>query len=47
VDASRVADQKSIDAALLAEIKKVALLKQYLKSTFSLGKGQAPHLMKF
>ena len=47
VDAKRAQDQKAVDAALLAEIKKVAHLKSYLSASFSLKKGQAPHLMKF
>jgi large subunit ribosomal protein L6e len=47
VSSSRIADQKTIDASLLAEIKKVPLLKKYLRSKFSLNKGQHPHLLKF
>ncbi|KAG7661407.1 RPL6 [[Candida] subhashii] len=43
----RVADQKSVDAALLAEIKKTPLLKQYLSASFSLKSGDRPHLLKF
>ncbi|KAK9247409.1 ribosomal protein L6e-domain-containing protein [Lipomyces tetrasporus] len=43
----RVTDQKTIDTALLAEIKKVPALKSYLGSSFSLKKGDKPHLMKF
>ncbi|KAK3383373.1 ribosomal protein L6e-domain-containing protein [Lasiosphaeria ovina] len=42
---SRVADQKAIDKALLANIKKVELLPSYLASTFSLRKGDKPHEM--
>jgi large subunit ribosomal protein L6e len=47
VKATRVADQKDVDKALLAEIKKTPLLKQYLASSFSLKKGDRPHLLKF
>ncbi|KAI8619136.1 60S ribosomal protein L6 [Chytriomyces sp. MP71] len=47
VDAQRVADQKSVDAALVAAIKKTPLLKAYLNASFALTKGQAPHLLKF
>lgn len=47
VRAEKVADQKSVDAALLAEIKKTPLLKQYLASSFSLKSGDRPHLLKF
>ncbi|CAN6609064.1 large ribosomal subunit protein eL6A [Trichomonascus vanleenenianus] len=47
IKAERVTDQKSVDSALLAEIKKTPLLKQYLASSFSLKKGDRPHLLKF
>ncbi|CAM9016298.1 unnamed protein product [Wickerhamomyces anomalus] len=47
VKAERVADQKSIDAALLTQIKKTPLLKEYLSATFSLKNGDRPHLLKF
>jgi len=47
LDDKRAADQKSVDAAILASISKDATLKSYLKSKFSLKNGQAPHLMKF
>jgi len=47
VKAARVSDQKAVDSAILAEVKKTPLLKQYLASTFSLKKGDRPHLLKF
>jgi len=47
VEASRVEDQKALDALLIPKIKKVPLLKKYLRSKFSLKKGQHPHLLKF
>ncbi|KAK7206881.1 60S ribosomal protein L6 [Myxozyma melibiosi] len=47
VSETRIADQKAVDSALLAEIKKVPALKAYLASSFSLKKGDKPHLMKF
>lgn len=47
VKQERVADQKTVDSALLAQIKKTPLLKQYLASSFSLKKGDKPHLLKF
>ncbi|KAK9381646.1 60S ribosomal protein eL6 [Kockiozyma suomiensis] len=47
ISETRVADQKAVDSALLAEIKKVPALKAYLASSFSLKKGDKPHLMKF
>ncbi|KAF1994446.1 hypothetical protein P154DRAFT_447581 [Amniculicola lignicola CBS 123094] len=43
----RVADQKAIDKALLATIKKEAHLSDYLSSTFSLRTSDRPHLMAF
>lgn len=47
IKVERVADQKSVDAALLSEIKKTPLLKQYLAASFSLKNGDRPHLLKF
>ena len=47
VKAERVADQKVVDAALLAEISKQPLLKKYIASSFSLKSGDKPHLLKF
>ena len=40
-------DQKAIDKALLANIKKVELLASYLSSSFSLRSGDKPHEMKW
>lgn len=47
VNPERIQDQKKVDSALIAEIKKTALLKQYLATTFTLKKGDKPHLLKF
>lgn len=47
VKAERIEDQKSVDKALLSEIKKTPLLKQYLSKTFSLKHGDRPHAMVF
>jgi len=47
VSSSRAADQKAIDKALLANIKKVDMLASYLASSFSLRKGDKPHEMKW
>jgi large subunit ribosomal protein L6e len=47
VNESRIADQKAMDTLLIAQIKKSPLLKKYLRSKFSLKKGQHPHLLKF
>ena len=44
---SRAADQKAIDKALLATIKKEPFLTSYLGSTFSLRKGDRPHEMQW
>lgn len=40
-------DQKSVDKALLEAIKKTENLSSYLGSTFSLSRGQYPHLLQF
>ncbi|GAA5795370.1 hypothetical protein HPULCUR_000726 [Helicostylum pulchrum] len=45
--ASKAADQKIVDKALLEVIAKTPFLRQYLVATFSLSKGQFPHNMKF
>lgn len=48
--AERKADQKTVDSQLCAIIKAHAessVLKKYLRSLFSLNKGQYPHAMKF
>ncbi|KAI0176282.1 ribosomal protein L6e-domain-containing protein [Hypoxylon sp. FL1284] len=47
INSSRAADQKAIDKALIANIKKVELLPSYLASSFSLRKGDKPHEMKW
>lgn len=47
VSSSRVADQKAIDKALIANIKKVEHLGSYLASSFSLRNGDKPHEMKW
>ncbi|KAK1769774.1 ribosomal protein L6e-domain-containing protein [Phialemonium atrogriseum] len=47
ISSSRAADQKAIDKALLASIKKVDMLASYLASSFSLRKGDKPHEMKW
>lgn len=43
----KVADQKVVDASLIAAIKKDRLLKGYLASKFTLTSGQYPHELKF
>ncbi|KAL7276323.1 60S ribosomal protein L6 [Rhizina undulata] len=43
----RKEDQKAVDAALLKTIKSTPHLAGYLASSFSLSKGDRPHLMKF
>ncbi|KAK0730654.1 ribosomal protein L6e-domain-containing protein [Lasiosphaeris hirsuta] len=47
ISSSRVADQKAVDKALLANIKKVDHLASYLASSFSLRKGDKPHEMQW
>jgi len=47
ITSSRVADQKAVDKALLANIKKVDMLASYLATSFSLRKGDKPHEMKW
>lgn len=47
VDASRVEDQKTVDKAVLQAIKATPDLRSYLAASFSLSKGDRPHLMKF
>ncbi|KAI9677055.1 MAG: hypothetical protein M1817_006894 [Caeruleum heppii] len=44
---TRVTDQKTVDKALIANIKKEPYLISYLASTFSLRKGDRPHEMKW
>merc|ERR1712066_308920 len=39
--------QKQVDGALVPLIKKTDLLEAYLKTTFTLSKGQYPHMLKF
>ncbi|OCK77542.1 hypothetical protein K432DRAFT_117291 [Lepidopterella palustris CBS 459.81] len=47
ISSSRVEDQKAVDKALLANIKKEPMLLPYLSSTFSLSKSDRPHAMVF
>lgn len=47
VASGRAEDQKSVDKALLATIKKEPFLFSYLTATFSLRNGDKPHEMVF
>jgi large subunit ribosomal protein L6e len=47
IEGSRAEDQKSIDKALLATIRKEPYLAAYLGASFSLRTGDKPHEMKF
>lgn len=47
ITSTRAADQKAIDKALIANIKKVDFLPSYLASNFSLRKGDKPHEMSW
>ncbi|RPD67218.1 hypothetical protein L226DRAFT_452774 [Lentinus tigrinus ALCF2SS1-7] len=44
---SKAADQKAVDAAVVAAIKKTENLQKYVKSSFGLSKGQFPHHLVF
>eukprot|EP01133_Synstelium_polycarpum_P007434 gene7434-8698_t len=43
----RIADQKAVDAAILATLKTQPEMTLYLKSKFALKKGDFPHALKF
>lgn len=47
VSDQRKADQKKVDAGLLAAVAKVSMLEGYLAAHFTLTSGDKPHLMKF
>ena len=47
LSSDRAKDQKTVDKALIANIKKEPHLIQYLGSSFSLRKGDRPHEMKW
>jgi large subunit ribosomal protein L6e len=44
---SKSTEQKNVDKAIIAELKKTPLLAKYLKSSFGLSKGQFPHQLSF
>ena len=44
---AKVGDQKEIDKAIIASLKKTENLTKYLKSSFGLSKGQFPHQLVF
>jgi large subunit ribosomal protein L6e len=44
---AQYSEQTAVDKQLLANIKKVDMLKKYLSARFTLSKGQKPHEMKF
>jgi large subunit ribosomal protein L6e len=44
---SKVADQKAVDAAVVAAVKKEESFAKYLKATWGLSKGQFPHQLTF
>ncbi|KAL6309661.1 60S ribosomal protein L6 [Sparassis latifolia] len=44
---SKSADQKAVDSAVIAAVKKTENLGKYLKSSWGLSKGQFPHKMVF
>ncbi|KAI4247304.1 MAG: hypothetical protein LQ352_006193 [Teloschistes flavicans] len=47
VASARASDQKAVDKSLLNNIKKEPMLLDYLRSSFSLRKGDRPHEMKW
>lgn len=47
IDPRRIQDQKDVDMALISQIRKTPLLKEYLKTPFSLKDGDKPHEMIF
>ncbi|CAN0069947.1 unnamed protein product, partial [Ascophyllum nodosum] len=47
VSDKRKADQKTVDSEIMAKISDESLLKEYLRATFSLKKGDRPHEMLF
>jgi large subunit ribosomal protein L6e len=47
IASARATDQKAIDKALLSNIKNEPDLLEYLRSTFSLRRGDRPHEMKW
>lgn len=44
---AKTSEQKAVDAAVLAGIKKTANLEKYLKASWGLSKGQFPHQLVF
>ena len=44
---SKASDQKAVDAAVIAAVKKTESLNKYLKSSWGLSKGQFPHQLVF
>ena len=44
---TRKALQKTVDTPILAALKKDAMTRKYLGARFTLGRGDAPHAMKF
>lgn len=45
--ASKAGDQKTVDAAIIAAVKKTENLGKYLKASWGLSKGQFPHQLAF
>ncbi|KIP10729.1 hypothetical protein PHLGIDRAFT_84728 [Phlebiopsis gigantea 11061_1 CR5-6] len=44
---SKAADQKAVDSAVVAAVKKTEYLSKYLRATFGLSKGSFPHQLAF
>ena len=44
---SKAADQKTVDSAIIAAVKKTEFLSKYLAASWGLSKGQFPHQLAF
>lgn len=44
---SKAADQKAVDSAIVAAVKKTEYLSKYLRASWGLSKGQFPHQLVF
>ena len=44
---SKASDQKSVDSAIIAAVKKTEYLSKYLRASWGLSKGQYPHQLTF
>ena len=47
ISAERIALQKEVDTVVVPAVKAIDMLQSYLRSRFTLTKGQFPHEMQF